>query len=150
MCPPSVIISPRQLGYWLGHLFTDVDRLLNFRPSESELAAGFGEAEVDGYAAASWGRAYQTVIVVVHQNSRFPVAHTSCGQVGPSVVELISLAFGPRVEMTNVYDDLTIWSYFHLGTVHRPRSRTFEVNFLAVVAGALEFVLGWLPIGSAA
>ena len=56
--------------------------------------------------------------------------------------------------MTNVYDDLAIWSYFDMGTVHRSRSRTFEVNSLAVVAAAvaraLEFVLGWLPIRSAA
>src|SRR5579863_1367553 len=38
--------------------------------------------------------------------------------------------------------------------VHRSWSRTFEVDSFAViaaaVAGALEFVLGWLPIGSAA
>ena len=56
--------------------------------------------------------------------------------------------------MTNVYDDLAIWGYFDLGTVHRSRSRTFEINSLAVVAAAvaraLEFVLGWLPIRSAA
>jgi hypothetical protein len=55
--------------------------------------------------------------------------------------------------MTNVYDDLANWSYFHLSTVPRSRSRTFEVNSLAVVAAAvaraLEFVLRWLPIGSA-
>lgn len=55
--------------------------------------------------------------------------------------------------MTGVHDDLAIWSYLDVGTVHRSRSRTFEVNSLAVVAAAvaraLEFVLRWLPIGSA-
>jgi hypothetical protein len=56
--------------------------------------------------------------------------------------------------MTNVYEDLAIWSYVDMGTVHRSWRRTFEVNSLAVVAaavtGALELVLGWLPIGRAA
>src|SRR5579863_610635 len=53
--------------------------------------------------------------------------------------------------MTNVHDDLTIWRYFDMGTVHRSRSRAFEVDFLAVIAatvtGALEFIFGRLPIG---
>jgi hypothetical protein len=56
--------------------------------------------------------------------------------------------------MASVYDDLAIWSYFDMGAVHRSRSRTFKVDSLAVVAAAvaraLEFVLGWLPIRSAA
>jgi hypothetical protein len=92
--------------------------------------------------------------VLVFTRIRISIPHISSRQISPSVVELISLAFRPRVEMTNVRDDLAIWSYSHLGTVHRSRSRTFEVNSLAVIAAAmtraLEFVLGWLPIGRAA
>ena len=84
----------------------------------------------------------------------FFVAHTLCRQVSSSVVELISLALWPRVETTNVHDNLAIWSYIDMGAIHRSWSRTFEVDSLAVIAApmtrALEFVFRWLPIGCTA
>jgi len=56
--------------------------------------------------------------------------------------------------MAHIHDDLSVWGHIEMSSIHRSRSRTFEVDSLAVVAaavaGALEFVLGWLPIGSAA
>ena len=53
--------------------------------------------------------------------------------------------------MTHVDYNLAIRSHVQVGTVHRPWSRTFEVDAFTVVTApvtrALEFVFGWLPIG---
>src|SRR5690348_3445967 len=64
------------------------------------------------------------------------------------------LSLGPLIEPGSVHDNLAIRSNLYVRAVHRARRRAFEVHSFAViaaaVAGALEFILACLPVGSAA
>src|ERR1700684_695964 len=60
------------------------------------------------------------------------------------------LPFRPLIEPRGVDDDLSIGRQFYFGAVHRPRSRSLEIDSLAVVAaavaGTFELVFAGFPV----
>ena len=69
------------------------------------------------------------------------------------IVELVLLALGPFVKSGYVHYDLSFGIEFNVCAIHRPRSGSFEINRLTVVAAAMagtfEFVLARFPIRGA-
>src|SRR6185437_1290396 len=77
-----------------------------------------------------------------------------CRQKRPRIIKVGGLSLGPLVQLRNIHQNLTVGRNRNIGSIHGTWRRSLKVDAFAVVAaamaGAFEFVLGRLPVGSAA